>query len=379
MPEFLAAAGGDYLEQLLRAAVGVPAAAADPAGGRVAARLVIALGAKGEDDRLETHLACTPGRASFYEVTCYDRANRPASRVSDLGAGQAIRAAVALARARSESTVRVVARDDLGGERCVLVARGWDASYQFPTVGAAAPTRPAQEARTSPPAQEAGTSPPAHEAATSPQAQESRARAIEDVPPVRVPDPREAQWVAFAERLESLPTTDEVVTTLREVIGGMTKDLEERFGAVPTTAEVVGALRDLLGGMTLELDATAIEDLFHAALDDLPHVVAAAAGPAEAPADYEMSPAHSGDVGGVGPEPLVPTAVGVYTPATVDINATVAADLVGEEGPAEENHPVGLRDRVSAVVGPARMTNRPSADRIVEDALAIVAISSRRH
>src|SRR5947199_286902 len=83
----------------------------------------------------------------------------------------------------------------------------------------------------------------------------------------RPPDPTEAPWVALTERLESLPTTDEVVTALRDALGGATMELRERLGSLPTTDDVISALRDLLGGMTVELDATAMEDVIHAALD----------------------------------------------------------------------------------------------------------------
>ncbi|MDQ2826131.1 MAG: hypothetical protein M3Y04_04085, partial [Actinomycetota bacterium] len=124
MSDPFAVAGTDYLEQLLRAAIRVPAAASDPAGGRVVASLMVALVAKGEDERIEPYLSCSPGRRSVYEVTCYDEAGRPASLVTGLAAGQAIRAAARFAAARTDRTVTVVARDDIGHERCVLVGQG---------------------------------------------------------------------------------------------------------------------------------------------------------------------------------------------------------------------------------------------------------------
>ncbi len=150
MPEPLANAGVDYLEQLLRAAINVPAAAADPASGRVVARLMVALGAKGGDERLEPYLSCSPGRRSVYEVTCYETTDRPASRVTDLAAGRAIRAAARFASARPDRTVAIVARDDTGDERCVLVAKGGTATYQFPPLPAADATPAAPAAPAAP-------------------------------------------------------------------------------------------------------------------------------------------------------------------------------------------------------------------------------------
>ncbi len=257
MAEPFVAAGADYLEQLLRAAILAPTASADPSSGRVVARLLVALGAKGEDERLESYLSCWPGRPSVYEVTSYDRAHHRASRISDLTAGQAVRAATGFAAARPDHSVVVNARDYTGYERCVLVARGPVASYRFADV--AEPSPPAQEARQNPPAQEAQPSPPAQAAQPSPPAQEARpsppAQEAQPSPPAREPepirpragppnavpmDPRDdKQWEALATRLDALPTTDEVVEALHAAMTGMTTEFRERLSSLSTTAEVV--------------------------------------------------------------------------------------------------------------------------------------------
>lgn len=256
MSDPFAVAGADYLEQLLRAAIRAPAAAADPAGGRVVASLMVALVAKGEDERIEPYLSCSPGRRSVYEVTCYD--GRPASLVTGLAAGQAIRAAARFAAARTDCTVTVVACDDTGHERCVLVGRGPAATYQFPDAGAVDGPAPG----------------PAEGGASAWR-----------------PDPRDAQWVALIERIESLPTTDDVVTSLR----------------------------DLLRGMTIEIDATAIEDAIHAAMDELPHVATAfsysspARALTEAPVVDESAPTEVAEVAVVGDRPF-PRGVGLEQP-----------------------------------------------------------------
>jgi len=144
MPEPFSAAGAEYLEQLLGAAIRAPAAGHDPASGRVVAKLIVALVAKGEDARLEPYLSCSPGRRAVFEVTCYDEDERPASWITDLGAGQAIRAAAKFATARPDGTITVVARDDSGAHRRVLVARGPVATYQFPETAAAEEVAPAE-------------------------------------------------------------------------------------------------------------------------------------------------------------------------------------------------------------------------------------------
>lgn len=343
MAESFATAGGDYLEQLLRAAIDVPAAPADPAGGRVVARLMVTLGAMREDERLEPYLSCSPGRRSVYEVTCYDEPGRPATRVTDLMAGQAVRAATGFAAARPHSRIEVVARDDAGRERCVLVARGPQATYLFPEPGVV----------------DHGDSVPAQ------------------VPvPVGRPDPMEAQWAALTQRLESLPTTEEVVAGLRDGLTGITTDLRERLGSLSTTEELIGALRDLLGGMTVELDAAAIEDAVHAALDELPQIVAAAATFSEVPEVEVPIAADLAAVGHHGPA-RAEEVVGRDTPvapSSVTINAPKVADQVYERPAEHEDPPAGNRRRAH----PPRLDVRPSWDRAVEDALALVALSGRR-
>ncbi|MCA1691327.1 MAG: hypothetical protein ABR540_21380 [Acidimicrobiales bacterium] len=350
MPEAFATAGADYLEQLLRAAIQLPAAAADPASGQVVARLMVALVARGEDERLERYLSCSPGRRSVYEVTCYDGSDRPASWVTDLAAGRAISAAARFAAARPDRTVTIVARDDTGHERCVLVAKGPTAIYQFPEMGAVDDGGPGQA-----------------EGPTS----TSR------------PDPSDAHWLALAERLESLPTTDEVVTALRDLLGRMTMDLRGRLGSLPTTEELISALRDLLGGMTIELDATAIEDVFHAALDDLPHfpTTADARAVTEASTADEPAPAYVAEFVGDGPAPPTMEIAARHpagVPYGVSTNARRVADLVSDSSPEQEQAGAGSRGRVNPGAVSEHLTNRPPSDRAVEDDLALLALSSRR-
>jgi len=330
MPEPFASAGADYLEQLLRAAINVPAAAADPASGRVVARLMVTLGAKGEDERLEPYLSCSPGRRSVYEVTCYETADRPASRVTDLAAGRAIRAAARFASARPDRTVAIVARDDTGDERCVLVAKGGTATYQFPPVPAAdaAPAAPAADADPD-----------------------------EATAPAPEPDPREAAWADLTARLAALPTTDDVAAALADVLNGVTTDLRDRLGSLPTTDEVVGALREMLGGMTIELDATAIEDVIYAALDELPRAT-----PGVAP--VPPGPAGAHETNGS------PT-VGAARQA-VTIDPEPVADEVFERQ-RERASPGSPPDEAPPV------TYRRPSDRAVEEVLALLALSSRRH
>jgi len=380
MAEPFAVAGADYLEQMLRAAMHVPAAAADPSGGRVVAKLMVALATKREDERLEAYLSCSPGRRSVYDVTCYDEADHPASQVSDLRAGQAVRAAIGFSAARPECTIVVVARDDTGGERCVLVVRGPVATYQFPEVsvdnGEPAPSSsPAPAIPTIPPptptVEKAEPRPPAPAPAPAP-------AAISPLPP----DPKEAeQWLALTERLDSLPTTDQVVAALGNALAGMTTDLE-RVSSLPTSDEVVTALRDLLAGMTIELDATAIEDVIHAALDEMPH--GAAPLPSPAPVPIGAPPVENVMMPSVaaieGPTPLpghsaAPTSGPVAPTAT--INATPAAERIAERLP-ESVVPTDRRGSGRAKVASPRVNKRPPSDRAVDDPLVLVALATRR-
>lgn len=326
MPEPFANAGADYLEQLLRAAMHVPAAAADPASGRVVARLMVALGAKREDERLEMYLSCSPGRRSVYEVTCYDEADRPASRVRDLPAGQAVRAATGLAAARPDHTVAVVARDDSGGERCVLMARGRVATYRFPAPGAP----------------DTGGGRPPESVASTP-----------------APLAEHPQWEAISERLASLPTTEDLMTAVRDLVGGMAVDLRDRLGALPKTDEFVGAVRDLLGGMTIELDATAIEDVIVAALDELPQAVAAAIPSGVRPPDLDRLIV----------EPPTPAA------AADQHGGGTAARPVGD---VAAPRPAAVRPAEAAAAVPPRVVRRPAPDRRVDDAPPVVTRSRRR-
>jgi len=353
MAEPFAVAGADYLEDLLRAAIQAPAAAADPSSGRVVARLMVALGARREDERLGAYLSCRPGRPSVYEVTSYDEANRPASRISDLAAGPAIRAAVGFAAARPDCAVVVAARDVSGYERCVLVARGLIATYHFPEV--AEPSPPAQEAEPSP---------------------------LDEVSSSHPRGPGEAeQWAALTTRLEALPTAEEVGDELRAAMAGMTTDLRERLSALSTTEEVVTAIRDLLAGMTIELDATAIEDVIHTALDELPHVV-----PVPPPASTEVSElddlgaAAVADVPGHGsvsnveePAPLPTGPVGYRA----RINAMSVADQVADIPPEEPSRVAHRGSRQPSAVS-VRVTSRSLSDRPVDDVPALGALASRR-
>ncbi len=120
MPEPFAVAGADYLEQLLRP----PQRPLNPSAGQVVARLMVALGAKGEGERLAPYLSGWSSPHSRFDVTRYDDADRPAASVTDLGAGQATRALVGFSAAHPNCAVVVNARDDSGDERCVLVGRG---------------------------------------------------------------------------------------------------------------------------------------------------------------------------------------------------------------------------------------------------------------
>ena len=372
MPEPFAIAGADYLEQLLRAAIDVPAAAGDPASGRVVARLMVALGARGEDERLEPYLSCSPGRRSVYEVTCYDEADRPTSRVTDRTAGQAIRAAARFAADRPDRRVEVVARDETGRERCVLVASRGTATYQFPEAGAVDGGAPA------PTVEPASTRPDPRVA--DPRVADPRV-ADPRVADPRVADPRVAQWAAITDRLESLPTTDDVVTALRDV-GVMATDVRERLGSLPTTDELIAALRDLLGGMTIELDATAVEDVIHAALDEVPRVPTAPTPTVTTMSDVdESAPADVGAVGD-GPARRARESAGSNTTPVqhgVRIDAAKVADQPWHSSPGQAKNRTGRTGRAKPAAEPPDVIDRPPSDRPVDDTLVLVALSNRRH
>jgi len=128
-------AGVAYLEQLLRAALLGEVAHNEPEAGRIVASLMMALVSQGAGDRVEHYLSLTPYCASLYEVTCFDPDDRPVSRIENLDAGQAIRIVAALAISRPDDTAAVIARDNSGHQRCVLVANGSGISFQFPARG----------------------------------------------------------------------------------------------------------------------------------------------------------------------------------------------------------------------------------------------------
>ena len=131
MPESFADAGRDYLAQLLDAAVRAPAAASEPASGRIAADLLVALASKGEDDRVEPYLSWGPGRQTVYEVRCYDEAEQLVGRQRYAGAGEAIRATGGCC-ARAGYTARVVAIADDDEERWMMAVRESAAIYRIP-------------------------------------------------------------------------------------------------------------------------------------------------------------------------------------------------------------------------------------------------------
>jgi len=128
-------AGVAYLEQLLRAALLGEVAHNEPEAGRIVAALMMALVSQGADDRVEHYLSLAPDCPSLYEVTCFDPDNRPVSRIENLDAGQAIRLVATLAIYRPDDTVVVIARDNSGHQRCVLLAHGFEISFQFPERG----------------------------------------------------------------------------------------------------------------------------------------------------------------------------------------------------------------------------------------------------
>ena len=123
--------GPDYLEQLLDAAIRAPAAATDPAGGRITAGLLVALAALQEDERVESYLSWGPGRPTVYEVRCYDQAEAVVGQSRHARAGEAIRA-TGVCAARPGHTARVVAIADDGEERWMMAVREAAAIYRVP-------------------------------------------------------------------------------------------------------------------------------------------------------------------------------------------------------------------------------------------------------
>ncbi len=200
-----AAAGADYLEQVLQAAMQAPAAAGNPASGGIVARLMVALVSTGEDARLDPYLAFEPGSPSVCEVRWSDGLDMaPAARVN-LRAAEALRTAAGVG-ASDQCTAQVYASDGAGRERCVFLTRGSTATYFFP---------------------------------------DSRA----SLAPGRYP--------SHLGPSATLGATDQLLL------------LTELVGTLPTRAEMVGALRELLTGMTVEVDATAIEDVIFDAVEQV--------------------------------------------------------------------------------------------------------------
>jgi len=207
--EPFAEAGAEYIEQLLRAALQAPAAAGDPASGRIVARLMLLLLARGEGDRLERYLACRPGRASVFDVSVDGIDGPLAVGTRDLSASDAVRSAARLASEHGRS--HVVAREG-GEQRTVLTIEGTTISYLFPPGGADVV---------------AGGSGVEHRGAAP--------------PTPYAPLPSSLQWSAMSTKLEALPTTD----------------------------QLVAALRKLLAAVTIQIDATAIEDVVLSALEQV--------------------------------------------------------------------------------------------------------------
>ncbi len=134
-------AGPDYLEQLLAAAVRPPVATDDPAGGRIAAALLVALAARNADERVEPYLAWGPDRPTVYEVRCYDQSERLVSSDRHDSAGAAIRATGVVA-ADPANTARVVAIAEDGEERWMMAVRASAAVLRLPDPGEIPATPP---------------------------------------------------------------------------------------------------------------------------------------------------------------------------------------------------------------------------------------------
>jgi len=187
--EPLTGAGPDYLEQLLQAAISVPAAAGDAASGRIAGSFLLALAAQGEDARIEPYLAPGGDPTIAYEVQRYDAEHRILSRDSYAGAGEAIRATRASAGEHG-STVQVIAKPAGAPGRWVFMMRGDVAIYRLPAAGA----------------EGFGEFVPP----------ELEAPLLESVGPS----------VTLVQRLESLPTTNEIVDALLSVLAGLTVQVD---------------------------------------------------------------------------------------------------------------------------------------------------------
>ncbi|MDQ6797419.1 MAG: hypothetical protein M3011_05235 [Actinomycetota bacterium] len=141
--------------------------------------------------------------------------------------------------------------------------------------------------------------------------------------------------------------------------------------------------------MTIELDATAIEDVIHAALDEMPHAdVAAIQALSVTDAARVEGPAAVTDVmegGSAAPAAYTGTpAQGPFsgTPAQGPFSGAVTSDAdqvadQGSEGPAQPRR-AGYRGGVKPTGFLARDANRSPADRSVDDAPVLVALASRR-
>jgi len=172
------------------------------------------------------------------------------------------------------------------------------------------------------------------------------------------------------------------------MLGGMTTDLRNRLGSLATTDEVISAIRDLLGGMTVELDATAMEDAIHAALDELPHAAAAlvppivADGPEVGAPEVTRVAAMAGD--GTAPPERRSAGGGTAVGLQVRIDAERVAERTSGRSPEPEAQTIDEPPRANPttlslrVTRAPRVTSRAPSDRAIdEDALALVALSSR--
>lgn len=183
----LIGAGPDYLEQLLQAAINVPAAPGDPASARIAGSLLVALAERQDDARVEPYLAWAQGQPMSYEVRRYDHESRIESSDEYSVAGDAVRATQASA-AHRDGTVQLIARPDGARERSMLMMRGNVAIYRMPDRGAVEP--------------------------------------------------------------------------------GPSRNLVERTESPPTAHEIVGLLRDVMSGVTVQVDVTAIQEVVRDAVEE---------------------------------------------------------------------------------------------------------------